>query len=316
MGKKLFFIKFLLISSLATELPEFYHKTDDMLNSLLSINCPSLEYLETEHTHIFKLNSQAKCKTFLLFGEHARELISPELGYNLISQICQGKSPALEYSQIILVLNANPISRRKVEEGDFCLRTNENDVDINRNWGVYWDKTNCSPGSNTCSGPYPFSEPQTTEMREYLEDFKPDLFISIHSGINGIFIPWAYDFIRLDLDEEEKLLNVMKEMEKASGVDAEYGTAEEVLEYIATGSCMDYAYGVCDVPYAYAWEIYGAKEDFASFLQEVKQKGTNHKHKDPGECFPEFNPPTKSKYLETLDKWTKALEETMKLVCS
>ena len=35
-------------------------------------------------------------------------------------------------------MNGNPKSRRKVENGDFCLRVNENGVDLNRNWDEKW----------------------------------------------------------------------------------------------------------------------------------------------------------------------------------
>lgn len=38
-----------------------------------------------------------------------------------------------------MVLNANPYSRMKAEQGDFCLRENENGVDINRNYESHWN---------------------------------------------------------------------------------------------------------------------------------------------------------------------------------
>lgn len=37
-----------------------------------------------------------------------------------------------------MILNANPISRSKVEGGEYCLRENENGVDINRNYDAHW----------------------------------------------------------------------------------------------------------------------------------------------------------------------------------
>ena len=37
-----------------------------------------------------------------------------------------------------MILNSNPISRRKVESGELCLRVNENKVDINRNWDIHF----------------------------------------------------------------------------------------------------------------------------------------------------------------------------------
>ena len=40
---------------------------------------------------------------------------------------------------MMLILNANPISRKKVESGVFCLRENENMVDLNRNYEIGWE---------------------------------------------------------------------------------------------------------------------------------------------------------------------------------
>lgn len=65
-------------------------------------------------------------KAFFLFGEHARELISPETGLLFLKQICNSKSQILEKYEIQIVLNANPLSREKVEKGEYCLRVNEN----------------------------------------------------------------------------------------------------------------------------------------------------------------------------------------------
>jgi hypothetical protein len=38
-----------------------------------------------------------------------------------------------------MIVNANPDSRKKVENGQFCLRENENGVDINRNYDAHWE---------------------------------------------------------------------------------------------------------------------------------------------------------------------------------
>ena len=74
-----------------------------------------------------------KHKAFVLFGEHAREMISPEAGLSLVEKICNNE---VEKNEVItnllqkyhfqIILNANPASRRKVENGDYCLRVNEN----------------------------------------------------------------------------------------------------------------------------------------------------------------------------------------------
>ena len=59
-------------------------------------------------------------------------MISPETGLFFLKNLCKnkGKDTKIDYIlnnfEIQMVLNANPTSRRKVEEGDFCLRVNEN----------------------------------------------------------------------------------------------------------------------------------------------------------------------------------------------
>ena len=60
-------------------------------------------------------------------------MISPEAGLSLIEKICQNDknentliTSLLEKFHIQMVLNANPLSRKKVEQGDYCLRVNEN----------------------------------------------------------------------------------------------------------------------------------------------------------------------------------------------
>lgn len=57
-----------------------------------------------------------------MFGEHPRELISPETGLGFIKNLCQ-KSYEPEYKKILdnfelrMIVNANPLSREKVEAG-------------------------------------------------------------------------------------------------------------------------------------------------------------------------------------------------------
>eukprot|EP00913_Durusdinium_trenchii_P012292 g11541.t1 len=88
-------------------------------------------------------------KVFILFGEHSRELIGLETGLALLQELCGGsqRSKATRKdSEFLLVLNGNPRSRQKVEEGDFCLRTNPAGVDLNRNWDEEWQQDRLDMG--------------------------------------------------------------------------------------------------------------------------------------------------------------------------
>jgi len=93
-----------------------------------------------------ELDPESLMKSYFIFGEHSRELISAETGLHLLLQIC-GEEPSsididtiLQSTQFLMVLNSNPASRIKVENGAYCQRMNENEVDINRNWDAHWEK--------------------------------------------------------------------------------------------------------------------------------------------------------------------------------
>merc|ERR1719393_747325 len=117
----------------------------------------------------------------MVFGEHARELISPEIGLHFLQKLCSTEGAAIRKgSSFLMVLNANPQSRRAVEDGDYCLRTNENKVDLNRNYGLHWkaekeDDEETGVGSKQgkpfesfSSGSGPFSEPETRVISRLL----------------------------------------------------------------------------------------------------------------------------------------------------
>jgi murein tripeptide amidase MpaA len=89
----------------------------------------------------FNEGTDASHKAFLLFGEHAREFISPETGLHFLKKLCSDdvsvKNVKDSYS-LKMILTANPRSRKRAEEGEFCLRENENGVDLNRNYEAHW----------------------------------------------------------------------------------------------------------------------------------------------------------------------------------
>lgn len=99
-----------------------------------------------------------------------------------------------------MIVNLNPISREKVEQGDFCKRENENGVDLNRNYKSHWTSVKShqllqehDPEMvRTAPGPFAFSEAETQTVRDELKKFKPHAFFSIHSGTLALFTPYAY----------------------------------------------------------------------------------------------------------------------------
>ncbi len=88
---------------------------------------------------------------------------------------------------IIRSLNPDGEARGHEPEG----RANDNGVDLNRNWDAYWqEKWNldgCWVTTPVTGGPYPFSEPETVALRDFILDRHFDAMINYHSAALGIF---------------------------------------------------------------------------------------------------------------------------------
>lgn len=70
-------------------------------------------------------------------------------------------------------------------------RTNENEVDLNRNWPAYWQaewpRQGCWNLLPTKAGPSPASEPETQALMQFLLSQHVDALINYHSAALGIF---------------------------------------------------------------------------------------------------------------------------------
>lgn len=168
-----------------------------------------------------------KPKAFLMSGVHARELASVELltrfGEWLVNS--HGSHPdatlLLDYSEIHLLLYANPDGRRYAETGlwwrkntnrAYCSPTSQfRGADLNRNFDFEWGNWGGSSGE-TCSeiyrGPIPASEPEVQAIQSYLRaqyadrrgpllsDAAPDdtqgLLIDVHSYGRQVLWPWGF----------------------------------------------------------------------------------------------------------------------------
>ena len=215
-----FFLHVLPIYAISS-IPSFYHSSEAILEELnnLSTNCPGATLIlttTTKETSTIPLtiatftSKQTPDKTphnraMIIFGEHARELISPETALRMAQDLCgmneKTKELALkvlESTSIAMVPIANPLGRKAVEDSweNMCQRVNENGVDLNRNWDAHWeaplDKSDYNYNADTNSGPKPFSEPETQALKKILDDTQPTIFITVHSGTLGMYTPYAY----------------------------------------------------------------------------------------------------------------------------
>uniref|UniRef100_A0A7S4Q2Y3 Peptidase M14 domain-containing protein n=1 Tax=Alexandrium monilatum TaxID=311494 RepID=A0A7S4Q2Y3_9DINO len=211
----------------------------------------------------------AASRVFLISGEHARELIGSESALHFLRALCGevvlGGNSSVERimkdSEFAIVLNANPRARELVEQGDYCRRLNARGVDLNRNWDEWWSPSKSMGGSG---GPRPFSEPETRLIRQIVEEYQPTLFLSVHSGTRGLYMPWAYQ-VKQNLSQNQlAMLEVLRTVD-ADHCRCPYGAAGHEVGYACPGTSIDWAYGHLKTPYAFAFEIWGGN---ASLLQQ------------------------------------------------
>jgi len=183
----------------------YFHSTDQIHDELVNLatRCPGMTLetksagtkdADTPSIDVITIKAPGTTpvnKNFLLFGEHARELISPESGLHFIKSLCgetglkERAAKILQDSEFQIVVNGNPESRKHVETGDFCLRVNPNGVDLNRNWDEEWQPTTVMDSVDTNPGPSPFSEPETQIFKELVSNYRPTNFLTVHSGTKG-----------------------------------------------------------------------------------------------------------------------------------
>mmetsp|Transcript_16647 Transcript_16647/g.31497 ORF Transcript_16647/g.31497 Transcript_16647/m.31497 type:complete len:383 (-) Transcript_16647:44-1192(-) len=348
----------------APGLPTFYHTTEELRSELqaLAERCPALSLRTVSRTSlgsgrsvaldvvtIKAPNTAPKNKVFMLFGEHARELISAESGLHFAKTVCDSSKAGelLQDSEFLLVVNANPGSRARVEQGDWCLRVGPGGVDLNRNWDEHWQGA-ASYGEDTNPGQLPFSEPETQLLKELVSEYQPTTFFTIHSGTLGMYMPWAFDMDHLANRNQASMMEILKEVDQ-DHCECPFGAAGREVGYSCPGTCLDWVYDKLQTPYAFAYEIYfggdqaslrerwqekvGLPEtsslqaqnlahdhfkdmfrDFpSSFIQvQSSSNATFATNEVQGfACFGAFNPDTEEKYRETVENWSQAYLDTV-----
>mmetsp|Transcript_17308 Transcript_17308/g.28822 ORF Transcript_17308/g.28822 Transcript_17308/m.28822 type:complete len:414 (+) Transcript_17308:104-1345(+) len=336
----------------------FYHSTEDIHDELVGLasRCPGMT-LETKPADdrsidVITIRSPGASpvnKNFLLFGEHARELISPESGLHFVKSLCGETSlkdraaEILQDSEFQIVVNGNPESRRKVEQGDFCLRVNPDGVDLNRNWDEEWQPSAVLDPADTNPGPKPFSEPETQVFKELVTAYKPTNFLTIHSGTKGMYMPWAYDMEHLATRNQPAMMRILKDLDN-DHCQCPFGAAGREVGYSCPGTCLDWVYDKLQTPYAFAFEIYTnpMMDDFlkerwtskmhsgGAFYQVHSHLAHRHFHDvfaacpsdfvqlksmtaekntagmSPQDCFGNFNPDSQDEFDSVIENWSKA----------
>ncbi|MHC1784939.1 MAG: M14 family zinc carboxypeptidase [Anaerolineaceae bacterium] len=90
---------------------------------------------------------------------------------------------------LFILRNLNPDGEARGH--NFDGRTNENGVDLNRNWDSHWkidwNRDNCWVYRPVTGGPFPTSEPETQALLTFINNNHIDAIINYHSAALGIF---------------------------------------------------------------------------------------------------------------------------------
>jgi hypothetical protein len=112
-----------------------------------------------------------------------------DLADQLIKELTDHPELIPEQMTLYIVRSLNPDGEARGHEPEG--RANGNGVDLNRNWDAYWqekwDLYGCWVTTPVTGGTYPFSEPETVALRDFMLDHHFDAMIDYHSAALGIF---------------------------------------------------------------------------------------------------------------------------------
>uniref|UniRef100_A0A182J874 Zinc carboxypeptidase A 1 n=1 Tax=Anopheles atroparvus TaxID=41427 RepID=A0A182J874_ANOAO len=208
---------------------------------------------------------------FLEGGIHAREWISPATVTYILNELLTSQDPQVraiaEKFDWYVFPNVNPDGyvhtfdvdrlwrKTRKQYGLFCFG-----ADPNRNWDFHWAEQGTSNNAcaDTYAGPSAFSEVETKAMAAFVDSLKGKLgaYIAFHSYSQLLLFPYGHTAEHSpnhkDLDEIAEA--TVQSLAKRYGTQYEYGNVYDAI-YPASGSSVDWGYGVQDIKIAYTYEL-------------------------------------------------------------
>lgn len=204
-------------------------------------------------------------KPGILFNgcQHAREWVSPMTVTYIVEQMLNsyGSDPRVtslvDDNEFYIIPIVNPDGYQYSWDFQRLWRKNRRNngngttgVDLNRNWGVNWGGPGSSsdPSNETFHGTGPFSEPETTAMRDfYLAHPNIVASIDFHSFGQLALYPWGYQLGGPDDGGVHEVVGdeMVSAIASISGQTYTPGPVMDTL-YQASGGSLDWTYGERD----------------------------------------------------------------------
>lgn len=205
-----------------------------------------------------KKNGKVADKPGILFvgNHHAREHLSTEVCLALAQHICNQKNSD-SIKELLDSINIYIIPMLNPDGTDYdlnnhsyaCWRKNRHinqdktiGVDLNRNYDYVWSSGNSvRMGSETYGGAYPFSEPETLAIKNFLGAHKNiRIFISYHSYGKQVLYPWGCTRTPIENVHDRNMhIQLAQKIAQITG----YKALQASALYVAPGDAVDWAYG-------------------------------------------------------------------------
>tara|TARA_B110000967_G_C18798967_1_gene517364 strand:- start:168 stop:890 length:723 start_codon:yes stop_codon:yes gene_type:complete len=220
----------------------------------------------------------------IVFGEHARELISSTLGVSWIERLAQTQPP---YNLVIIPI-ANEM-RNDVIDGDECIRKNSNGIDLNRNAKLaFFDKAGrYSQFSEEFAGITPLSEAEPKFIDKLAEHLPIRYFINVHSGEFAMYCSPDGSKTETFATQGEHIQR-LKKLANVYCKECVVGSAAKKSNYLAHGTNADNLFFNRHVAAAFTFEVYGTMIDSDG-------------------CYKAFNPLSNKRLLYEIDRWINIL---------
>jgi hypothetical protein len=138
-------------------------------------------------------------------------------------------------------------------------------VDLNRNFKEAWDALDGNSdtlGAVDYRGPSAESEIETKALIKAGTEFKPMLYVDVHTGAFTQLTPYSCNMTKLNdvtYNRHEGLVEHVQRSQTEPFVHAKPTHGQgSLLLYVATGTTMDFFYNTLGTPYAYTWETFDA----------------------------------------------------------
>jgi len=251
--KRFPFLSYNHVESTLKMLAKKHHDVASLTSMGRSIQSRNLSTLRINTT---EKNNESSIKTGILFigTMHAREHLATTVALELALWLCNNKKNLHDFLSkydIYITPLFNPDGSEFDLDGKPYryfrknMRINHDKrigVDLNRNFSYGWGERGSSnfTGSETYRGPFPFSEPESRALKNFLEN-KTNIkaFVSYHSYGELILYPWGNTQKPIENIHDRKLHeSIAQGMATITG----YAPQQASRLYIASGDTTDWAY--------------------------------------------------------------------------